>query len=120
MSNSPIAVAGCQLTFTLGVGVVTIITQPSVTVLADSKGVYAGPMSVTITGYVGGSIVINGQASGIIQPTAVCVKADSQYVMRQGDNLSLVITGSDASGHTTTQIDTVTISNAGQTTCLAS
>lgn len=114
-----IAVSGCSLSFGSGSGSISISSTPSTKVKLDGKGVYSGGIDFSISGYMGGTITNgDGAGSGHISPGAMHVKADGSFVMLEGDtSLPVTINGTmpgPMGPQPTVAVDTVKISNAGQ------
>lgn len=103
----------------LGSGDLEVSTLPSsntkVKVGSVDKGVYAGPMSVTVSNYVDPSIT-SGTGPGIITPSASKVTVDQLPVMLEGDSGEVILSGSNPqSGSPVTGYTvTVKIISAGQ------
>lgn len=103
----------------LGSGDLEVSTLPSsntkVKVGSADKGVYAGPMSVTVSNYVDPSIT-SGTGTGIITPSASKVNVDQLPVVLEGDSGEVVLSGSNPqSGSPVTGYTvTVKIISAGQ------
>lgn len=90
-----VAVVGCTVTLSPGTGVAQITTQASLKVKADGKGVYCGPIDVSVSGYSDSIITVPGSGSGTItiQPSAQKVKVEGKSVILQGDSGSAIING---------------------------
>lgn len=95
-----VAVVGCTVTLSPGTGVAQIITQASLKVKTDGKGVYFGPIDVAVSGYTDSVITVSGSGSGTItiQPSAQKVKVEGKYVILEGDSGTAVINGMAWSG----------------------
>lgn len=95
-----VAVVGCTVTLSPGTGVAQITTQASLKVKADGKGVYCGPIDVSVSGYSDSTITVPGSGSGTItiQPSAQKVKVEGKYVILEGDSGSALINGMAYSG----------------------
>ena len=67
-----VAVVGCTVTLSPGEGNKQITTQASLKVKADGKGVYFGPIDVSVSGYSDSVITVPLSGSGTItiQPSA--------------------------------------------------
>lgn len=100
-----VAVVGCTVTLSPGDGVKQITTQASLKVKADGKGVYCGPIDVSVSGYSDGTITVPLSGSGTItiQPSAQKVKVEGKYVVLEGDSGSALINGKAQVGQT--QVD---------------
>ena len=83
-----VAVVGCTVTLSPGTGVAQITTQASLKVKADEKGVYFGPIDVSVSGYSDSTITVPLSGSGTItiQPSAQKVKVEGKYVILEGDS----------------------------------
>ena len=125
MSLKNIVIEGCQFSIEVG-GAVIGTGNVSVTSLASinskinigglSKGIYAGPMSISVSGYTD-SAIAGGSGTGVINPSAQFNKIDGQPVVLEGDSGEVVLTGTNpqsgapVSGYTVK----VKIISAGQT-----
>jgi len=100
-----VAVVGCTVTLSPGEGIKQITTQASLKVKADGKGVYCGPIDVSVSGYSDGTITVPLSGSGTItiQPSAQKVKVEGKYVILEGDSGSALINGKAQVGQT--QVD---------------
>lgn len=114
-----VAVVGCTVTLSPGTGVAQITTQASLKVKADGKGVYFGPIDVSVSGYSDSVITVPSSGSGTItiQPSAQKVKVEGKFVILEGDSGSAMINGKAQQG--TAQVDvqsnvTAKIEFAGQ------
>lgn len=90
-----VAVVGCTVTLSPGEGMKQITTQASLKVKADGKGVYFGPIDVSVSGYSDSVITVPGSGSGTItiQPSAQKVKVEGKNVILEGDSGSAMIDG---------------------------
>lgn len=114
-----VAVVGCTVTLSPGEGNKQITTQASLKVKADGKGVYCGPIDVSVSGYSDTIITVPGSGSGTItiQPSAQKVKVEGKSVILQGDSGSAVINGMAQQGTTQVAVTsnvTAKIAVAGQ------
>lgn len=114
-----VAVVGCTVTLSPGKGIKQITTQASLKVKADRKGVYCGPIDVSVSGYSDSVITVPGSGSGTItiQPSAKKVKVEGKYVILESDSGSALINGMAQSGSTQTAVSnkvTAKIEFAGQ------
>lgn len=114
-----IAVVGCTVTLSPGEGMKQITTQASLKVKADGKGVYCGPIDVSVSGYSDGTITVPLSGSGTItiQPSAQKVKVEGKYVILEGDSGSALINGKAQVGQTQVDVQsnvTAKIEFAGQ------
>ena len=114
-----IAVVGCTVTLSPGEGMKQITTQASLKVKADGKGVYCGPIDVSVSGYSDGTITVPLSGSGTItiQPSAQKVKVEGKYVILEGDSGSALINGKAQVGQTQVDVQsnvTAKIELAGQ------
>ena len=90
-----VAVVGCTVTLSPGEGNKQITTQASLKVKADGKGVYFGPIDVSVSGYSDSVITVPGSGSGTItiQPSAQKVKVEGKSVILEGDSGDAMIDG---------------------------
>ena len=90
-----VAVVGCTVTLSPGEGIKQITTQASLKVKADGKGVYFGPIDVSVSGYSDSIITVPLSGSGTItiQPSAQKVKVEGKNVILEGDSGSAMIDG---------------------------
>lgn len=114
-----VAVVGCTVTLSPGTGVAQITTQASLKVKADGKGVYCGPIDISVSGYSDSVITVPGSGSGTItiQPSAQKVKVDGDYVILEGDSGDAMIDGMAQQGQTQVAVKskvTAKIEVAGQ------
>lgn len=114
-----VAVVGCTVTLSPGEGNKQITTQASLKVKADGKGVYFGPIDVSVSAYSDSVITVPSSGSGTItiQPSAQKVKVEGKYVILEGDSGSAIISGKAQVGQTQVDVtNTVTakIQVAGQ------
>ena len=114
-----VAVVGCTVTLSPGDGVKQITTQASLRVKADGKGIYFGPIDVSVSGYSDTVITVSGSGSGTItiQPSAQKVKVEGDYVILEGDSGTATINGMAWSGQTQVEAQsevTAKIEVAGQ------
>ena len=100
-----VAVVGCTVTLSPGEGMKQITTQTSLKVKADGKGVYFGPIDVSVSGYSDSVITVPGSGSGTItiHPSAQKVKVEGKSVILEGDSGSAMISGKAQVGQT--QVD---------------
>ena len=114
-----VAVVGCTVTLSPGEGNKQITTQASLKVKADGKGVYFGPIDVSVSGYSDGIITVPLSGSGTItiQPSAQKVKVEGDYVILEGDSGSAMINGKAQQGQAQVDVQsnvTAKIEFAGQ------
>lgn len=114
-----VAVVGCTVTLSPGEGIKQITTQASLKVKADRKGVYFGPIDVSVSGYSDSIITVPLSGSGTItiQPSAQKVKVEGKYVILEGDSGSAMINGMAQQGQTQVSVQsnvTAKIEVAGQ------
>ena len=114
-----VAVVGCTVTLSPGEGIKQITTQASLKVKADRKGVYFGPIDVSVSGYSDSIITVPLSGSGTItiQPSAQKVKVEGKYVILEGDSGSAMINGMAQQGQTQVPVQsnvTAKIEVAGQ------
>jgi len=114
-----VAVVGCTVTLSPGEGMKQITTQASLKVKADGKGVYFGPIDVSVSAYSDSVITVPSSGSGTItiQPSAQKVKVEGKYVILEGDSGSALIDGMAQQGQTQVPVKsnvTAKIEVAGQ------
>lgn len=114
-----VAVVGCTVTLSPGEGIKQITTQASLKVKADRKGVYFGPIDVSVSGYSDSIITVplSGGGTITIQPSAQKVKVEGKYVILEGDSGSAMINGMAQQGQTQVPVQsnvTAKIEVAGQ------
>lgn len=124
MSLKNLVIEGCQFSIEVGGAVIgagnVSITSPAsinskVKLGVVTKGIYAGQIGVSVSGYTD-SAIAGGIGSGVISPSATTMKIDNQAVVLEGDSGQVVLSGtnpqsgSPVSGYTVT----VKISVAGQ------
>ena len=124
-----VAVQGCEFGISVaGVevesGEVTVTSEPSTNnnvILNDErKGVYAGPMNITVSNFADSSIS-QGTGTGIIEPSAQHYFIDQQPVVLEEDSGTVSLSGvnpqsgSPVSGYSVT----VKIKDAGQSVVTA-
>ena len=114
-----VAVVGCTVTLSPGEGNKQITTQASLKVKADGKGVYFGPIDVSVSGYSDSVITVPLSGSGTItiQPSAQKVKVEGKSVILEGDSGSAMISGKAQVGQTQVDVQsnvTAKIELAGQ------
>lgn len=109
------AVQGCQLQLMSGAGVATIATPPSTKLKAGGKPVYVGALSINVSGFSGAVITGGGTGAGTLNPTSTS-KSDGRAIVREGDvSQPITVSGPNASGSPATEVVTVKIVSAGQT-----
>ena len=100
-------------------GTVTVSSLPSTNSKfvsgVEKKGIYAGVMNITVSGYSDASIS-QGTGSGTITPSAVNNFIDNEAIVLEGDSGTAILTGvNPQSGQPVTDYEvTVKIKNAGQ------
>ena len=114
-----VAVVGCTVTLSPGEGMKQITTQASLKVKADGKGIYFGPIDVSVSGYSDSVITVPGSGSGTItiQPSAQKVKVEGKNVILEGDSGSAMIDGMAQQGQAQVAVQsnvTAKIELAGQ------
>ena len=122
MSLESVAVQGCVVAHAAGStvtgGAFTITSTPSIKVRAENKGVFKTPLSVSFAGGTFPGLVPGTVAgSGTIAATALKTKAETIFVMREGDTGTFTGVGTlpppaVGTGPATGPIE---ISSAGQT-----
>lgn len=112
-----IAVEGCTLQCTAGVGTVKINTLPSEVVLLDGKKAYRGTLNISISNYTD-SVVTKASGKGAIKPNALYTKIDGELaVLETAITEEIIVTGvstedPDVTATSKTKVKVVT---AGQT-----
>lgn len=111
-----IAVQGCVLDCVFA----QIQTPPIQSVKCEGKAVYAGSLTIQITGYSSAVITVpgSGSGSGTLQGSAANVKIEGKSAVLEGDNVTITVNGQATSGTSTIPVSepvTVSISSAGQT-----
>lgn len=120
-----IAVKGCELEDETGGGTVSISTSPSDKVKADGKGIYFGPISISVSGSDGGGLIGdgNGAGTGVITGTGSKVTSGGQPALLEGDTVTVAVTGTTTSGNVVTPVKdvpvTVKVKKAGQSVAVA-
>lgn len=109
MTLKNIAVEGC----TLSEPTAQITTPASTKVKADGKGVYSGPLTISISGYSGQGIEV-GTGTDTLQPTATKVKVEGKMVILEGDQVTITVTGQTPQGASASVPVNVKIQDAGQ------
>lgn len=112
-----IAVKGCTLSLSVGVGTVSITSPESTSVKFDGKGCYSGPLNVSVSNFADTTTqIVQGAGVGVINPTGTKVKVGGNFVVLEGDSCDVTVTGiNSASGSPLTQLVNVKITNTGQT-----
>lgn len=109
-------------------GTAVITSSPSSYEKIDGKGIYAGDVTVSVSGFKGGNIsdgggyVVTTPGSGTdtLSPSSDSCKAGGEYVLREGDNVDVTVSGiitnstNPQDTRTVTQTVNVKISDAGQ------
>lgn len=74
-------------------GVITITSTPSLGVKVGGSGVYSGPLQFSVSGLIDGDCgaAKPGTAFGVINPTAISMKADDKFVIREGDESEQIV-----------------------------
>ena len=98
-------------------GTFLITSVPSGMVRAEGAGVHVTPLAYSFsggdaTGFVPGSIA----GAGAIPATAVKVRAEGAFVMREGDSAIMNATGTPTGGGSAPISGPVEVSDAGQST----
>lgn len=125
MVDKKIAVDGCELEDVTGHGTVRIESSPSNKMGLPSgnsiKGIYFGPVSVSVKGSNGGGSIGdgNGQGTGTITGTGnKTVDGSNQPALLEGDTATIQVSGTTTSGSTVTPVGpipvTVRVKSAGQ------
>lgn len=113
-----IVVQGCTLVCKFG-GVASIVTPPSSTTIIDNHNVYSGPLTISVTGSSAGGADANATGVGILTPSSQYNQVDDKFVVLEGDKVDIVVNGATSKGSATTGTETVTITQAGQTSTSA-
>lgn len=122
MALKEIAVDGLTLSpqgiVSIGTGTLTIVSTPSIKVMADGKGVYTTPLIFTLAlgdaeGYDPETVAT--APSGSIPASAIRVLADGSLVMRVDDQFLTVPMTGTISGTPTPFVEPWKITDAGQT-----
>ncbi|MBO7692547.1 MAG: hypothetical protein J6W16_07285 [Methanobrevibacter sp.] len=119
-----VVVEGCQFIITvggtvIGTGNVNISSLPSTNtkvILGEvKKGVYAGPMSISVAGYTDAAIS-SGTGAGVITPSSQHNTVDTLPVVLEGDSGEVVLSGVNpqSGGPVTGYTVTIKIQSAGQ------
>lgn len=106
---------GCTIQITNGTGDVNITTPASTSVKVGGKGAYSGPLTISITGFVG-SIITGGAGTGTLSPNAQFSKIDGKLAVLENATASIVCYGTNAQTGATGFPETanVKIISAGQ------
>jgi hypothetical protein len=116
MALKEIAVEGCTFK-------VTGATSSSVTnngiastkVKAEKKGAYSGGIPISVTASISGTCE-GASGTGTISPTALKTKIENSLVNRQGDSVSIAVSGGVTPGGSSCGFTvSVEIDNPGQT-----
>ena len=96
-------------------GTFVIVSTPSIPTKANDKGIYRGPLVFTFTGGSCTSpVASNVTGGGSIPPSAIYDKDDGLEVIRLGDSVEMVATGTPPGGGSVTCKGDVEVSDAGQ------
>lgn len=112
-----IAVEGCSLELSSGEALVkTITTSASTVSKCEGLGIYRGTITISISGYTGGSIVASsGSGVGTLTGTAEYVTVENfPVVLEDDESEDILIIGVDQDGDPAKETITVTVSSAGQ------
>lgn len=104
-------------------GTFTLVSAASLKVKTEGFGVYRGPLSFTFaggnaSGFVPGSVT----GVGVINPTSAKVRAETLFVLREGDSVTVAFTGTPTGGGPAAPVpgvNQVEVASAGQTTARA-
>ena len=103
MSLKNIVVEDCQFSIEVGGAVIgtgnvsvtsTASTNSKIKIGEVSKGIYTGPMAISVSGYTDGSIS-GGSGTGVINSSAQKVTVDTLPVILEGDSGDVVLTGTN-------------------------
>lgn len=94
------------------VGEITINSTPSSKTSASGKGVYRGPLSITLTGF-GISGCESGVGNGSIPPTSTKELVDGLAPIREGDQVVITVTGTTGTSSCEFPV-TIKVDSAGQ------
>lgn len=112
------AVEGCELECSSGTATLTITTAPSAKVKFGGKAAYMGDLSVTISGYLGGSITNgDGVGSAVISGSSVNKVEGAACVLEGDESAQVTVTGTNSGGSAASAVITVKVSAAGQSVC---
>lgn len=112
-----VAVENCVLVADTGEGNISIDTPASANMKIDNKGVYAGTVTISISG-LSGSGFTNGSGSGTLTGSAQFNKLDNQPVILEGDQSVTIMVSATTTSTPPEEIEVptvVTIQSAGQT-----
>ena len=109
-----VAVEGMTLDFgTTSVPPGGVVLGPaSLKASVDGHGVYAGPLSIMVTGAAMGSNTA-GTGAGVFVPSSVRCTADGQKLLLEGDSATFIVAGT-LSGVPVSWPVTATVRSAGQ------
>ena len=96
-------------------GNVTITSPANQDAKINGKGIYSGPMNITISNWTNGTIT-NGVGVGVINPNAKYTKVDGKLVFLEGvESEQITVTGQiSTQPYVDSKVITVKINNAGQ------
>ena len=120
-----VAVMGCELEDVTGGGTVTVTGTPSQKVSADGKGIFFGPVAVSVSGSNGGGGITdnNGAGTGTITGTGSKIASGGQPALLEGDTATIQVTGTATSGSSTVPVGpvpiTIRVKKAGQDKVIA-
>jgi hypothetical protein len=121
-----IAVDGCELEDVTGGGTVSITSTPSQSSLADGKGIFFGPVSISVSQSNGGGSITdgNGAGAGTITGSDNNHLENGQPALLEGDTATIQVTGTTTPpGGSPTPVGpipvTVRVKKAGQDKVIA-
>lgn len=121
--GKPIATMSCTLVCDNPTAQATILTPPSVKVMANKQACYFGVLQVQVMGAMMGTIVQNAPMVGTITGTGMKVMSNKQPAVVMGDKTTAPVICpaiDNSSGAPATIPVNVTIMNAGQVKVMAS
>ena len=95
-------------------GVIQIISPPSMILKVNGKGVYRGPMIVSVTGSSAGGAAGNATGTGVILPTAMKGQNNGMGYIREGDKGYITVYGSTRAPSPTVGTEIVTVKSCKQ------
>ena len=120
-----IAVDGCELEDVTGGGTVEITGSASQYSFANGKGIFFGPIAVSVSGSNGGGGITdnNGAGTGTITGTGSSICEGGQPALLEGDTATIQVTGTATSGSSTVPVGpvpiTIRVKKAGQDKVIA-
>lgn len=95
-------------------GNVQILSPPSMTLSIGGKGVYRGPMMVSVTGSSAGGAAGNASGIGMIMPTAMKGQNTEMGYIREGDEGKITVFGISPAPSPTVGTEIVTVKSCKQ------